>query len=162
MRREGVEGTVRCDHFFAHCYTAEEIYVRWVMKLLSGIVVVAFGFYLIALAAMIVIKPLLAERFLKRFASSARAHYLEQTSRLIAGVAIVIFSPSMWYPDLFKSFGWLIIITAVGLFLFPWKWHHRFSKWAIPLAIRHLRLYALGAFALGTLILYGAARAILS
>ncbi len=132
------------------------------MKLLSGIVVVAFGLGLITLAAMIVIKPLLAERFLKRFASSARAHYLEQTSRLIAGVAIVIFSSSMWYPDLFKSFGWLIIITAVGLFLIPWKWHHRFSKWAIPLAIRHLRLYALGAFALGTLILYGASRAILS
>ncbi len=84
------------------------------MKLLSGMVVVAFGLCLIALAAMIVIKPLLAERFLKRFASSARAHYLEQTSRLIAGVAIVIFSRLMWYPDLFKSFGWLIIITAAG------------------------------------------------
>ncbi len=132
------------------------------MKLLSGIVVVAFGLCLIALAAMIVVKPLLAERFLKSFASSARAHYSEQTARLIAGAAIVIFSPWMWYPDLFKSFGWLIIITAVGLFLIPWKWHHRFSEWAIPLAIRHLRLYALGAFALGTLILYGASRAILS
>ena len=145
-----------------HCYTADENGVRWVMKLLSGIVVVAFGLCLIALAAMIVIKPLLAERFLKRFASSARAHYSEQTSRLIAGVALVTFSPSMWYPDLFKSFGWLIIITAVGLFLTPWKWHHRFSKWAIPLAIRHMRPYAFGAFALGTLILYGASRAVLS
>ena len=132
------------------------------MKLLSGIVVVAFGLCLIALAAMIVIKPLLANRFLKHFASSPLAHYSEQTSRLIAGVAIVVFSPSMWYPDPFKYFGWLIITTAVGLFLIPWKWHHRFSKWAIPLAIRHLRLYALGAFALGTLILYCASRAIFS
>ena len=132
------------------------------MKLLSGSVVVALGLCLIALAAMIVIRPLLAERFLERFASSARAHYSEQTSRLIAGVAIVTFSPSMWYPELFKYFGWLIIITAVGLFLVPWKWHHRFGTWAIPFAIRHLRLYALGAVALGTLILYGASRAILS
>ncbi len=132
------------------------------MKLLSGIVVVAFGLCLIALAAMIVVKPLLTERFLKSFASSARAHYSEQTARLIAGAAIVIFSPWMWYPDLFKSFGWLIIITAAGLFLIPWKWHHRFSQWAVPLAIRHLRLYALGSFALGTFILYGASRAILS
>ncbi len=132
------------------------------MKLLSGFAVVAFGLCLIGLAVMIAIKPLLAERFLKSFASSARAHYTEQTARLIAGAAIVIFSPSMWYPDLFKSLGWLIVITAVGLFLVPWEWHHRFSKWAIPLAIRHLRLYALGAFALGTLILYGASGAILS
>ncbi len=132
------------------------------MKLLSGIVVVAFGFCLIALAVVIVIKPLLAERFLKRFASSARAHYSEQTSRLIAGAAIVIFSPSMWYPDLFKYFGWLMTITAAGLFLIPWKWHHQFSKWTIPLAIRHLKLLAFGSFALGIVVLYGASRAILS
>ena len=132
------------------------------MKLLSGIVVVAFGFCLIGFGFMIAFKPLLAERFLESFASSARAHYTEQTSRLIAGAALVTFSPSMWYPDLFKSFGWLIIITAVGLFLVPWRWHHRFSEWAIPLAIRHLRLYALGAFMLGAIVLYGVSRAMLS
>ncbi len=126
------------------------------MKLLSGIVVVALGTCLIAFAVIVIVKPLLAGHFLKRFASSALAHYSEQTLRLIAGVAIVIFSSSMWYPDLFKSFGWLIIITAVGLFLIPWKWHHRFGEWAIPMAIRHLRLFALSAFALGTFILYGA------
>ena len=67
----------------------------------------------------------------------------------------------MWYSDLFKSFGWLIIVSAAGLFLIPWEWHHRFSKWAIPLVIRHLTLYAVGAFALGTLILYGASGAML-
>ena len=68
----------------------------------------------------------------------------------------------MWYPDLFKVFGWLIIVTSVGLLLIPWQWHHKFGKWAIPLAIRHLKLYALGASALGTLILYGVSRAVLS
>ncbi len=132
------------------------------MKLLSGIVVVAFGLCLIGLAVVIVIKPMLAERFLRSFASSARAHYTEQASRLIAGTAIITFAPSMWYPDLFEVLGWFIIVTAVGLLLIPWQWHRRFGKWAIPLAIRHLKLYALGASALGTLILYGASRAVLS
>ena len=131
------------------------------MKLVSGLVVVAFGLFLVALAALIVIKPLLAERFLKGFASSARTHYSEQTVRLIAGAAMVIFSPSMWYPDLFKYFGWLMAITSIGLFLIPWKWHHQFSKWSIPLAIRYLGLLALGAFALGALTLYASSRAIL-
>ncbi len=132
------------------------------MKLLSGIVVVAFVVCLIGLAVVIGIKPLLAKRFLKSFASSARAHYTEQTSRLIAGAAIVIFAPSMWYPDLFKFFGWLNIVTAEALLLIPWQWHHKFGKWAIPLVIRHLKLYALGVSALGTLILCGASRAVLS
>ncbi len=132
------------------------------MKLLSGIIVVGFGLYLIGLAVVIASKPLLAERFLKSFASSARAHYTEQASRLIVGAAIIILAPSMWYPDLFEGFGWLIIITTVGLLLVPWQWHHKFAKWAIPLAIRHLRLFALGALALGTLILYGVSGAVLS
>ncbi len=132
------------------------------MKLLSGIIVVGFGLYLIGLAVVIASKPLLAERFLKSFASSARAHYTEQASRLIVGAAIIILAPSMWYPDLFEGFGWLIIITTVGLLLVPWQWHHKFAKWAIPLAIRHLRLCALGALALGTLILYGVSGAVLS
>ncbi len=132
------------------------------MKLLSGIIVVGFGLYLIGLAVVIASKPLLAERFLKSFASSARAHYTEQASRLIVGAAIIILAPSMWYPDLFEGFGWLIIITTVGLLLVPWQWHHKFAKWAIPLAIRPLGLCALGALALGTLILYGVSGAVLS
>ena len=81
------------------------------MEVLSGVVVVAFGVFLTGLAVLIAIKSQLAERFLRSFASSARAHYAEQALRLIAGGAMVIFAPSMWYPDLFKLFGWLIVVT---------------------------------------------------
>ncbi len=105
------------------------------------------------MAVVIALKPRLAERFLKSFASSARAHYTEQAVRLFVGAAIVIVAPSMWYTDLFRVFGWLIIVTTVGLLLIPWQWHHRFGTWAIPFAIRHLKLFAIGASALGTLIL---------
>lgn len=115
-----------------------------------------FGLSLIGLAGLIAFKPAAAERFLKSFASSARAHYTEQTGRLIAGTGLVIFSSAMWFTDLFRLLGWLIVITAAGLFLVPWRWHRRFGQWAIPLAIRHLRLYGLGA-----IILYGAARVII-
>lgn len=131
------------------------------MRLLSGIVVVGFGLYLIGLAVVIALKPLLAERFIKSFATSARAHYTEQAARLTVGAGLVIFAPSMWYPNLFEGFGWLIIITTVGLLLVPWQWHNKFGRWAIPLAIRHLKSYALGASALGAFILYAVSRAAL-
>ena len=52
---------------------------------------------------------------------------------------MVIFAPSMWYPDLFRLFGWLIVVTAVALLLLPWRWHYEFGKWAIPLVIRHMK-----------------------
>jgi len=132
------------------------------MEVLSGVVVVAFGVFLTGLAVLIAIKSQLAERFLRSFASSARAHYAEQALRLIAGGAMVIFAPSMWYADLFKLFGWLIIVTAVALLLLPWRWHYEFGQWAIPWVIRHMKLFALGAFGLGILIFYGVSRLLLS
>ncbi|MDH3215140.1 MAG: hypothetical protein OEN01_02475 [Candidatus Krumholzibacteria bacterium] len=124
------------------------------MTWLAGIVVVITGLWLMGLALLIVVTPVRAERFLLGFASSARAHYTEQVLRLIAGLAIVVFAVETRFTDLFRIFGWLIVVTALGLLLVPWRWHHRFGKWAIPLAIRHINLYALGAFLLGAFMLY--------
>lgn len=125
--------------------------VNW----LSGIVVVGFCLFLIGLAVVIATRPPLAERFLKSFATSARAHYTEQALRLLVGVAVVNFAGSMRYPELFRLFGWVIVVTTVGLLLIPWQWHHRFSTRVMPPVFRHMRLFALGAFALAAFILYG-------
>jgi hypothetical protein len=130
------------------------------MRILSGILVVAFGMFLIGLAVLIAVTPQLAERFLRSFSSSARTHYAEQSLRLIVGGAMAIFAPSMWYPSLFLLLGWMIGVTAVALLLLPWRWHHEFGKLAIPLVIGHMRLFALGAFALGILVFYGASRVV--
>ena len=66
------------------------------MEVFSRVLVVASGVFLIGLALLIAITPQLAERFLRSFWSSARAHYAEQVLRLIAGGAMVIVGPSMW------------------------------------------------------------------
>ncbi len=120
---------------------------------LAGIVVVACGIWLIGLAASIVIAPARTAAFLKLFASSARAHYIEQVLRLIAGRGLVVFADEMQFPAVFRLFGWVVLATTAGLLLMPWWWHHRFAAWATPLALRHFTLFALGAFALGTFIL---------
>jgi hypothetical protein len=132
------------------------------MEVLSGLVVVSFGAFLIGLAVLIGIQPQLAERVLRSFASSARAHYTEQTLRLIAGGAIVVFAPSMRHPELFRVFGWLVTVTAVALLLLPWRWHHELGKRVIPLLVRYMKLFALGAFVLGLLVFYGVSRLLLS
>jgi hypothetical protein len=133
-----------------------------IVSLLSGIVVVGFCLFLIGLALVIAATPPLAERFLRSFASSAPAHYTEQGLRLLVGVSIVNFASSMAYPEMFKVFGWFIVVTTVGLLLIPWQWHHKYGTWVMPLMIRHMRLFALGAFALGSFILYGVSHALIS
>ena len=133
-----------------------------IVNLLSGVVVVGFCLFLIGLAALIATTRLVAERFLRSFASSARAHYTEQGLRLLVGAAVVNFASSMRYPDLFRPFGWLIVVSAAGLLLIPWQWHHKFGTWVMPPVIRHMKLFALGAFVLGAFILYSVSRAVLS
>ena len=133
-----------------------------VVKLLSVIVVLSFCVFLIGLAGLIVIKPRRAEVFLNSYASSARTHYTEQVARMLVGIAVVVLAPSMWYSELINLFGWILIVTTTGLLLIPWKWHHRYGEWAIPLALRHIRLFSFGSFVLGLLILYCLSRVLVT
>ncbi len=124
------------------------------MQLLSGIVVVAFAFFLLGLAVMTYAHPSRAGQFLHAFARSARAHYGEQAARLLTGGALVLFSSEMWQPELFRLFGWILVITTVGLLCVPWRWHRRFAQRVVPPVIQHMKLFGFGAVVLAALLLY--------
>jgi hypothetical protein len=55
------------------------------MSVVAAVVVFAFGLCLIAFPGVAFTKPAIAEGFLSVFASSARAHYVEQVFRLLVG-----------------------------------------------------------------------------
>ena len=125
-----------------------------ILKVLSAIVILSFCIFLIGLAGLIIFKPRRAETFLSSYASSARAHFTEQVARMLVGIAFVVLAPLMWYADLMNLLGWILIATTAGLLLIPWQWHHKFGEWAIPLTLRYMPFYSLGAFVLGIFILY--------
>ena len=125
------------------------------MSQVAAVLVAGFGLLLIALTGVAFAKPAIAERFLMRFASSARTHYVEQIFRLLIGAAIVVLSPAMWQPTMFWLVGWAIVVSSAALMCVPWQWHHRFGERILPIVIRHLRLYAIGSLAFGALLLYG-------
>ena len=125
------------------------------MSVAAAVVVLAFGLSLIAFAGVAFANPAIAERFLTAFASSARTHYVEQVARLVVGAALVVRSPIMWQPKMFWLVGWAIVVSSAALMCVPWQWHHRFGKRVLPIVVRHLRLYAVGSFAFGALLLYG-------
>jgi hypothetical protein len=124
------------------------------MTLPAGIVVVLFSLFLVGLSAVIFAKPAFAERFLRSFASSARAHYLEQALRLLVGSALVVRSPVMWQPRVFWLIGWTIVVTSTALIVLPWQWHQRFGVLMLPAVLRFMKLYAIGLFVFGSLLLY--------
>ena len=124
------------------------------INLLAGLVVFASGILLISFAATVYVRPAIAERFLMLFASSARAHYLEQTLRLVMGASIVVLSPAMWQPTAFSVLGWSIVVSSLALMLIPWTWHHRLGNHILPKLVRHMKLFAAAVFAFGALLLF--------
>jgi hypothetical protein len=120
---------------------------------LAGAVVLLTGAYLMGLAAVSLFAPARAERFLGGFASSARTHYAELALRVSAGGAMVIYAPSMRFPDAFAFVGWMLVITTAALAVVPWHWHQRFARWAVPQALPHLKLVGAASMLLGSLVL---------
>lgn len=125
------------------------------MQITAGIITCIFSLVLIALLFVVLTKKELAISFLTSFASTAKAHYLEQSIRLIAGASILIYSENMLFPKIFNLFGWIFMTTSAILMLTPWKWHQSFGKVAMPLVIKNLILYAIAAAVMGMIILYG-------
>ena len=125
------------------------------MSVVAAVVVVVFALSLITFTGVAFAKPARAERFLVAFASSARTHYVEQLLRLLIGAALVVLSRTMWQPKVFWLLGWALVVSSVVLLCLPWRWHDRLGARLRPMLVRYLRLYAVGAFALGALLLYG-------
>jgi hypothetical protein len=123
------------------------------LSTLALITVSVAGAYLLALAAVSVLAPARATIFLRSFASSARVHYLELMLRLAVGGALLVYAPRMLFADAFALFGWVLIITTVGLFALPWRWHQRFARRALRDVTDYLKLIAAVSLTLGMLIL---------
>ena len=125
------------------------------MSAVAAVIVVVFGFSLIIFTGVAFANPARAERFLMAFATSARTHYIEQVFRILVGSALVVLSSTMWQPRMFWLFGWAMVVSSAALICVPWQWHDRLGKRVRPMLVRYLKLYAVGAFALGVLLLYG-------
>lgn len=113
------------------------------------LVVLLFGCYLIGFAVISFWSPERTSRFLLNFASSASAHYLELLARLLVGGAIVLSAPHMLFSRVLMIFGWVLVVTTIGLLMTPWRWHRHFARWGVPYAIGNLRLIAVASFLTG-------------
>jgi len=122
---------------------------------LFAIIVVIFGALCIAASVVLILRPTATHAALNWFASTVRAHVIEQAARLLLGASLVLTAPAMWQPVLFLVIGWLIIVTSVALLCLPWRLHHRFARMVMPTVIRQARLYGLCVLAFGSLLLLG-------
>lgn len=126
------------------------------MDLLAAVPVIAAGLYLVTLGLVALLRPVRARRFLAGFASSRTAHLVELGVRLVVGGGLVLWAPRMRFTPLFFAFGWMLIVTSLGLLALPWRWHARFAQWSVPMATQRLPMFAVASLLGGAFILYAA------
>lgn len=125
------------------------------MTFVARLLVALYGLLFLGLLGVVLVNPARAERFLLAFGSSARAHYVEMAFRLGLGTSLLLAAPNMWRPRLFQVLGWAIVVSSVVLLLLPWQWHDRLGQRLRPALVRWMRVYAVGAFLFGGLLVYG-------
>ncbi|AUD79346.1 hypothetical protein CW740_08845 [Kangiella profundi] len=125
------------------------------MNWILSFIILLTGHFLIGFCFVSFIKPEATKHFLRQFASSAKAHYIEQLIRIVIGISLVLNASQMQLMNFHLVLGWLIVITSLGLLGIPWRWHKKFADKVNPWVIRLLPLYAIGCLMLGSILIYG-------
>ena len=120
-------------------------------------VVIFFGLFIIFIGFIMLVKPKKARTTLRKAGSTNFINYAEITIRLIPATALILHSDFSKYPEAFKIFGWIMLITSLVLYIVPRKFHHKFSmKSADILKPIYFQLISPFAFLFGGLIIYNA------
>lgn len=118
-------------------------------------IVILFGIFIIFIGFVMLIMPKKARNILRKAGSTNFINYAEITIRLIPAISLIIYSEFSKFPDAFKIFGWIMLITSLILYVVPRKIHHKFSmKSADILKPIYFQLISPFAFLFGGLILY--------
>jgi len=120
-------------------------------------IVIFFGLFIVFIGFIMLVKPKNARTTLRKAGSTNFINYAEITIRLIPATALILHSDFSKYPEAFKIFGWIMLITSLILYVVPRKLHHKFSmKSADVLKPIYFQLISPFAFLFGGLIIYNA------
>ena len=118
-------------------------------------IILFFGIFIIFIGFIMLIYPKKARNTLRKAGSTNFINYAEITIRLIPASALILYSELSKFPDAFKIFGCIMLITSLVLYLVPRKIHLNFSnKSADILKPIYFRLISPFAFLFGGLIIY--------
>ncbi len=122
---------------------------------ISKYVIIFFGAFIVFIGFVMLLNPNKARNTLRKAGSTNFINYSEITIRLIPAIALILYSDFSKFPESFKIFGWIMLVTPVFLYTIPRKKHHKFSmKSADYLKPIYFQLISPFAFLFGGLILY--------
>ena len=121
---------------------------------ISKFIIIAFGLFFIGCGGLMLLNPVKAREILRKAGSTNFINYAEITLRMVPASALIIYSDYSEYPELFKVFGWFMLVTSLILYFVPRKLHHDFSnKSADVLKPLYFRLIGPFSILIGILII---------
>jgi len=125
------------------------------MVIISKCIIILFGVFIIYVGLLMFFDPEKARATLMKAGSTNFINYGEITMRMIVALALIFYSEFSKYPEMFKIFGWFMLVTSLILYCVPRKLHHRFSLTSAailkPVFVRVLSPFSL---LLGSAIIY--------
>jgi uncharacterized membrane protein YfcA len=124
------------------------IFAQWI--------VIAFGIFIILVGFLMLFEPKKINPILRKMASTNLINYTEITLRLIPASAMIICADFAKYPNIYKFYGWIMLITTLVLFFIPRTIHHNFSlKIADNFKPFYFQLISPFSFLIGIFLIYG-------
>ena len=117
--------------------------------------IIIFGVFFICVGTIMLFKPQKAREILRKAGSTNFINYAEITLRMIPAAGLILSADLSKYPEVFKIFGWFMLITSFILYFVPRQLHHKFSlKCADILKPLYFQLISPFAFLFGTMLIY--------
>ena len=118
-------------------------------------IIVLFGIFFISVGLIMLIAPKKARLILRKAGSTNFINYAEITIRMIPAIGLILYSGFSKFPDLFRIFGWFMLLTSIVLYFVPRQLHHNYSLKCTDI-IKPLYFQLISPFAIqiGVMIIY--------
>jgi uncharacterized protein YjeT (DUF2065 family) len=118
-------------------------------------IVIAFGIFIILCGLIMLFAPQKAREILRKAGSTNFINYGEITLRMIPAIGLILSAEISKFPNIFRIFGWFMLITSLVLYFVPRKFHHNYSlKCADILKPFYWQLISPLAFLFGGILIY--------
>lgn len=125
------------------------------MIIIAKYTIILFGIFFLFVGLLMLFNPKKARATLRKAGSTNFINYTEITIRMIPAIALIIYSDLSKFPEVFKVFGWFMLITSLVLYFVPRHLHHNFSnKAADILKPLYFQLISPFSFIIGITIIY--------
>jgi len=125
------------------------------MILAAKWITVLFGTFFICVGIVMLFNPKKARRILRKAGSTNFINYAEITLRMVPAAGLILSADISEYPEIFKIFGWFMLVTSLVLYFVPKQLHHKFSmRCADILKPLYFQVISPFAITIGVLIIY--------